>query len=563
MKKPDESTVVEHADGTRITSLPLSSLLIIEHPLFATTTYSNRQCIVNLSPEINITCKLNGEYNLSHNFGKYNLAIDCNGDMQYSSRDSGTYNINHASSSYILSATDTAFVNYTVNTDGEIHANNNNTESKIPVSFQPHFFIIPTDGHCYEIHHKTKLNGILSAFQQLAEVVVRSEQLDQHSQNCLTTFILPVSNEEKVLYPYQQESIIPANLQALKRLHSITTNCTAAKPFGIGVGRALDIGVYKSPKPMQSFTQPRLLKYRHFIQLDESFREKMKSSLTKYLTWREEKDTTEEQVLPPQNKRKEVSEHLNMSILSFKGMSSPEALLSHYKSSIENHSLSCSPTQKKVSQFADKIKTLNNDIKDAEVMKNSIKQALFPPYFQSKDGVDFLHSNKCSSPKKQSHTISYEHLSTDALSLKFSEDFTPMSAVPNSLFDPDASEQFSSTNSFTKIRPANPTPTHAQGNGSPSPIRPTNGISSEEVPMTTKEMAFFDKLPSAPNPVTTPALYYQLSGELRPTPVQLPRSISGSRPGEKPNIKVIIIIMICAIHIPLCLVFRSGRTSSS
>lgn len=544
MKKPDGSTIVEHADGTRITSKPSASLLVIEHPLFATTTYLEGQCVLNVSPEIEITCKLKGEYILANQSKKYQLSIASNGDTQYTSHGSGSYKINHTNSTSVLSATDSASIIYTVDTDGGIQVTNDNTELNIPINFQPHFFILQSDGLCYEIHSKTRFNSILNVAQELPEALVRSEELDQCPHSSSTTIVLPVSNEEKLLFPYQQETIIPQNLQTIHTGSTTSATATVTKPFGVGVGRALDIGGYKPPKPVQAIEQPKCLKYRHFIQLNESLQEKMKSSLIKYLIWREEKENIEDQALPSEDQMKEVSEQLHESVLSFKGLSSPADLLSYYRNSIENQNVSSSPTQKKDSQFPNKMDLLKQDVEDAEAMKSTIREKVFPPYFQSKDGVAFLHSNTSESHPLSKKLVSFETLSTDVLPLKASEDFTPLSAVPNSIFDPDTSsgsEQISSTASFTKIRPSNPTPNHAQGDGSPTPVRPANPVPCEEVSTSASNTAT-DKTPSAPHPPLTSSLYYQLSGELRTSPVHLPRSISGSKPGEEPNVKVCLFI---------------------
>jgi hypothetical protein len=540
LKRPDGSMIVEHADGTRITSS--SSSIIVEHPFFAMTTCEGETCTLNVTPDVDVKCLSKGRYNIKQSAKNYNISIESNGEVTYTSNDKGTYKIDHTNHSQVLTGTDSSSITYTADANGDLSVSNDtNANSTIPIDFLPHFIVIGPDGMSYEIHHAARYNALLDSLHQSANPVMSTS--NEANELSSTTVLYPCFDESLLPRPYQLQTIIPTNLQGIHSQRPLASPSSShppppsqPKPFGVGVGKALSIGEFNSPKPVVSFKEPEYFQYRHFMQPiapDLSLRDTFKQCLVKYLEWRQEKERRSDELLPVTTNTIEqqmATQNLQEKVASFNSLPSPEALLEHYTDSLKDKVDSPPPPRESSSNFIAAMENLREDIDRAKTTREIIKNGVFPPYFQSPDGIDYLRSqspnmktlaDKCPPLTKHSTIVTFDK--TTEITGKATEDneSSPIApAIPQaSLYDiSSGSEKFSSTISLSKSRPSNPTPLHAEGDQSLPNDRQVTQVAS------------MDGVSSAPN-------VHQQSYEEIAKPVKLPQSITGSRPGEVPNVK--------------------------
>lgn len=291
------------------------------------------------------------------------------------------------------------------------------------------------------------------------------------------------------------------------------------------------------------------------------------SCLSDYIKWKEENKKIGEELLPQESEEdKQQSAKLLECAQHFKGCPSSQELLKFYENAwkVAHCPPLPSPPCKK-SKLVQTIKDLKEEIKDTEDTKETIRNGVFPSYFKSYEGVQFLHSispdmdaleeNLASTRPKRKSLVSFDlgtiNVSYSDNKVTHSNQSTPTTFLAHEEDSPSGSEPgtaLPSTNSLSKLRPSNPTPIQAYGDRSPTSLRPMNptphqaigGTISDQSVLLNDQMSI-DNIPSAPCPPMTTSLMYQVSGELRKSPVQLPHSISGTRPGEEPNVQVSII----------------------
>ena len=575
VNRPDGSQVVEHADSTRITSS--STNIILEHPLFSRAIYltSTSQCILEFSSGLTLKCNPLGQYVITNE--EYELAIAGTGEVKYSFNKSSDYTIYLNNNTTILKATDSLATSYAVNTMGEIQVTNKPSHVTTPLDFHPHFFIIQQDGCGHEIHHKDRVDTLIKQAKQSPQSFVIAGKLPQRSQ-CDTTTIISPCTDGNVVMPYKEASIIPKSLQVGRNSTTKTAINGERKRFGVGVGKALDIGGYSAPEPPKVFTKPKNLKYCHFINMeseDLSLRESFMSCLSDYIKWKEENKKNGKELLPQES---EEDKHQSAKLLEcaqhFKGFPSSQDLLKFYENAwkMAHCPPQSSPSYKK-SKLAQTIMDLKEEIKDAEDTKETIRNGVFPSYFRSHEGVQFLHSispdmdvleeNLASTRPKRKSLVSFD-LGTNNVSYTDSKVTHSNQSTPTTFLAHEEDSSYSSepgttlpsTSSLSKLRPSNPTPIRAHGDESPTSLRPMNPTPHQAIGPTISDQSVLlndqmsiDNIPSAPCPPMASSLMYQVSGELRKSPVRLPQSISGTRPGEEPNVKVCTIdfYVVCSL----------------
>ena len=601
LHRPDGSIVTEHADGTRITSSSSSSSssssppsVTIENPFFARVTYvsTTGQCIVDLPSSIQVSCNTSGQYTLTDlNRDGFKLNISSNGKVEYqkSCNGDGTYTLHHSNESEILTATDGSCNTYTVNLTGGIQVNKVDTSKSTHTNFQPHIFLLQPNGIGYEVCNKIQVASVINEARQCPKNMIVEDKLVACPDVLTTTVISPsISLNHPQLLPYKEQTIIPKNLQA-----SSTGQCNnnthktrngMKKWFGVGVGKAFSIGSYRPPAASKVFEKPKALKYRQFIHFEsKELREALLSCVSKYVQWSLQNEEEKENLLPTKDKeQEEAAKSLLENVMHFKSVSSPLELLGLYQKAWEDkHCPTSSPPPLKKSKMSESIEKLKQEITDAEETKETIRNGIFPRYFRSRDGVEFLHSVSPDmealasklplNPPKRKSLVSF-HLpqeteaqnmeeKTQISGLSTPTTFASITLGVSDIDSPptsDHSTQFESTGSLTKLRPSNPTPIHAQGDGSPTMIRPLNPTphkasgkhkpveESHNDSLNEKDYDISNGLssPSAPIPPITPSLVYCVSGEMRRSPVDIPHSVSGGRPGEKLNAQVILFVIL-------------------
>lgn len=372
LKKVDGSIIVDHADGTKITSSP-SSFFKFEHPFFATTSFNSPQCTVKLSTAT-VTTSSNGHFTVSNNINNYNLNISPDGEVTYS-LDQSSYTIYHSyTNELLLAATDSYGVKYNVSSSGEIQQVNNevNKMPPIPSTFRPHFFLIEEDGNGYEIHDNAYFKELMDKAKSTEEIHVIEEEF---IKGCSTILVSPITNDKTPVY--QDRDIVPQTFRATPDTHSFNR-----KSFGVKVGRSQS--TLKSESPISHIEDPIAFTYREFIRpKEESFtlQEAFMLSLSKYLEWRQQSQKESFDALPLQIN--DSSHSMRSSPLSSK------SLLKFYKELWNKRNGSLIPTlpQSKSSSNASAKKDINSS-----KIKHDIINRNFLPYFQSSIGQEFLLS---------------------------------------------------------------------------------------------------------------------------------------------------------------------------
>lgn len=382
LKKPDGCMVVDHADGTRITS---SSTLCytFEHPLFIATSFKGLECVLKF-PTAEITAFSTGQYAILSNPPGYRLTIGADGEVQYTS-DHSVYKIHQCGKSNILSATDSAGVSYNISCSGEIQVDDNITQKIAPIIFHPHFFLIQQDGNGYEIHHSARVKELVTEADQSDEMQVIVEDSIEYSQ-CRSTVLLSSLSNKKVS-SFEVKEIIPKAFMATLEDHNVHAQ-VGKKRFGANVGRSLNIVDKKVSKYQPRFEEPDVYKYREFIQAKEAVPlETFKACVLKYLEWKQQSESRFQDILPIEvsstTESSKTSGELRVSSCS------AESLRKHYKAAWDARnslSLSC-PVKVKGS-----CKSIVEDSIDTGEMKYNISKKNFLPYFKSKIGMKFLES---------------------------------------------------------------------------------------------------------------------------------------------------------------------------
>lgn len=384
LKKLNGCVIVEHADGTRITSTPSSSY-IFQHPSFVAVCYEGTHCRLNLS-NIEIVSYSNGQYSISSKHKGYSLSIDESGKVEYILGQS-IYTLCHDNIDKVLSATDIAGVTYGVNSLGNISIEGNDTscDSSPSKIFLPRFFLICGDGQGFEVQNSSRVKEMVSRAHQCDEVLVIEEEFKECPQYYSTLLLSTLFNKNQCFS--DMESVIPKSFVATLRSDSTKVGKVTGKKFGVNVGKSLNVhseSVEFVPKHQKHCGY----KQRQFIQInDATLFETFKACLLKFLKWKHNLFSTNESVLPtiPNNM---VTANLQP---SFNLLLSPESLMKHYKNVWEASNTSF-PLQNKERDYACACKSISESSRDAKELKKKILRKHYLPYFQSTVGLEFLQS---------------------------------------------------------------------------------------------------------------------------------------------------------------------------
>ena len=518
--------MVEHADGTRFTthwsdevSDKIPSEVVIECAGFARVIYyqSQRQCKVDFPDHSKILCSTDGSYIISKP-NDYTLHIAPNGEAKYTpgfqqeqaqieQQSSGTYTLDHTGCSDILVTRDTLGNQFSVSAAGEISVLPSSTDMKVPphAAFTPRYFVLQEDGTCYEMVQSKTADAVIAAAESNRKAIVIRDTQFSEPNSTSTTIIEPYEVGSNSL-PYMEESIIPENLRTValscqaggEQKQTSINGCTHKRKFGVGVGKALMIGSYHKPPPQAPFVRPNALKYRQFVHVRPvcgETREEVYSGLTRYLTWCREQERGGEDLQPVDERtdsEKQVARELqsrwNQDISDKVNIPDSELSSKYIQLAVQQPSCEVIRSSERVGMKAKYSEGIKKELEDTEAAKIALREHKVMPYFES---MEYLRAkspdmeelaSKLAKPKQPTDVASTEalvskqaHSSCSTPSTLHSASMTlPPGGEVASPVPSEATGQLGPVGSLSKLRPSNPTPDHAHGNGTPTDIRPTN-----------------------------------------------------------------------------------------
>ncbi|RUS91851.1 hypothetical protein EGW08_000422 [Elysia chlorotica] len=667
---PDGTTVVEHADGTRITvyyretamsveendevcsaivSTQTLKFVKVECPAFATvefnTSTSENLTVFGSGTSINVFP--DGYYILHHSKGG-RIEVDTEGTMVYFPRRSRflehlmperelQYVLRH-NADIILETVDPDGNVFNVRSTGDYNVipvqaddalsddSEEHTSKKIAHYGQhaPRFFIIHGDGSGTELLRYQDVAEYLMLAEQNPATAVLKDVLPDHPGvkgiTVLKPYLLGLS--EKWFKNYDQESIVPSGIRCrdLKTLPPKEFVKPGPK-FGTNVGQGLNVGAANTgPVRVPILKCPRKLELRQVVQykpMADSLRSVLRKGLRSYaeavvgrmraeaLTNIDDIRTVDEQILAQDLKvladtqRKETRD------------CETEHVKSIYEAAVAPPPPSPPRTPQPKRTLADWERD-RREKEEEEHAKKKLKDKSIEPYFTSELGKAFLLTQASDmedmmrqlseDPRRDGNEAVRGDMNESRLTYTHSPMYNnnhppvpPSQARASVLSDRSVTSESPGTQRNNKngqetplsytagmseaatvtpsrgVRPHNPTPAHAAGQGSPAPVRPHNPTPAHAGKMQTDrpgnptpKIALGVETPSEYEPsrgeypmilehpweeedtqltsadrelARQRALTTNVVGELRTEPVPLPGSIKGGRPGAMPNVK--------------------------
>ena len=500
LHRPSGSLVVEHADGTRFTTVfkrgsSVPTEIIIECPGFARVVQMpvSCQCKLEFVDSTAVICSTDGSYTLSKP-NAYKLDISRDGKAQYKPDITilkGAYTLNYTGQGELLVASDQLSNTFTVNAQGEAST----TATKIPShqAFTPRYFVLDEDGS-YELLHNDSVKNIISKAEMDPKAVV----LKQQEPNCdnFTTIIEPCVTNLPII-PYMEEDIVPSNLRKNAKgdaLQQTSSPCkqNGSNRFGVAVGKALVIGSYEKRPPPKQFASPNALKYRHFVHLrlvEGSTKEQIFTGLTDFLIWSRKRESDADALMPGDS-RKGDEIAIARALQSKWNVPTEATVVANYTmaaSSNKNEKEEKPPAQtRKQVNFAVTVKA---ELEEMEAVQQALRNNEVPSYFQSEEyfsvqspDMDALAAElaqpKKTSPSQPVSTTADEQQDSKYTHSGVSTPSTLHSASVTMIAEREvvspAQSELGPVSSLSKLRPSNPTPDHAHGKGTPTEVRPTN-----------------------------------------------------------------------------------------
>ncbi|KAH9508941.1 hypothetical protein Btru_048357, partial [Bulinus truncatus] len=527
---PDGTTIVEHADGTRITvyyrdtpvavetgddrsSLGLKTykFIKVECPTYATVEF-NGETSENLTVFGNgtsINVFPDGYYILHHCQGG-RIEVDTEGTMVYYPR--RKLFIEHILPErplqYVLRHNDELIIE-TEDSDGNIfHVKANgdfnvtsaqddevlsdlsdeDLETKVRkvIAYNQHaprFFIIHDDGSGTELLRFQDVAEYLSHAELNPATAVLKEPIPDHPGVTGITILKPyLSNlSDKWLKKYDQESIIPPGIRCRDLINLPPKEFKKPGPkFGTNVGKGLNIGsLNKGPNRIPILKCPSKLELRQLIQykpMTEQLRNRLKNGVLKYseaVVARMRADNLMVIEDPRSEAEKKLADELSR--LSTKQQEcDPDHVKSLYEKAVAPQAPSPPPTPHPKRTQADWQQD-KREIEEEKRNKFKLKNKLIEPYFESEVGKEFLLSqaNDMEDMIRQLADDQIPQSTENGEERSSEKSFTPNPIYAQNLSQCATSDIVAVTPPENP-RPHNPTPAHAAGQSSPTPTRPQN-----------------------------------------------------------------------------------------
>ena len=500
LKSPDGSFVAEHADGTRITttvhpkdpSLPLE--VMAECPGFSRVTHTaSKQCFIHFPDGSKVVASTTGHYCIE-NGEEYKLEIrsrgDCHCVLQPAQSTAYTFTLDHTRGSNILVAKNKqSRVEYSVSHDGIPAVSHDEMIPPHP-AFLPRYFIVPSTGDPCQILSQTEMTSFLTAAetQPNTTTVVKGVPVPGF-EGATVSVMKALRSEMPAILPYKHGSIVPKNLSLNPGRKSNPNTANGKRRFGVGVGKSLSILTNTNEKTVPQKEIPTALQCRQFVsfeQFNELSRQRIREGLAAYVASRQQQQTAHNDLLP-------------VDLRDATERKAAQALKSEWLTKVSGDivRLALRDVHQQNAQVMDpdipdkepsKIKpadVLKQDLEQAELDQQALRNHTVPLYFDSEKGKQFLRSQspdmnqlalQLARPKPP---YAAQHNSTLSEASHSSTPSTLQSASiilqPVNGDSPDVGEVDTvSVSSVSKVRPAHPTPDHARGLHTPTDVRPTN-----------------------------------------------------------------------------------------
>ena len=547
VRSPDNSLVSEFEDGTRFTlsapknpkESPVLANVVMECSGFSRVSYDidTQQCKILFSDNSTVVCSRNGTYTV-HKEGSYDLHIKSSGEALYTIADA-VYTLNHTSQNQVFHCQDRLNNTFSMNPEGRV-----SIQAPKPVkhkAFDPHYFILNSDGSAFQLHENNSVNEIISKAESDPEAVVLKDLAVVDGASS-TTVIEPIHNPKVSpnTVPYQKDTIVPYNLRTGEITEPAVPNKSEKIPkFGTLLGTGLSIGTYEKPPVPKVYEAPLGYKHRnflHFPPLDDGRREQVHDLVASFIRKCKEQTNESESMQPIEYRSKseiQLAEDIWMKFAESNLFGDIPNLYEEGITKPKDEPQTIVPPGLS-EEGIEYLKNSKSELQEAADILSALRNKIIPPYFHWEQGkkclpllspdMPYLSSKLARAPPTLSEvmTTSQSSLQSSSVTLTMDESDSP------------CRNEFRSTTSNSKIRLSHPTPDHAQGKASPTETRPSN--------------------PSPPNTSTLPSLTapgalsaddtyastvtYNVMGNVRAASVPIPRSILGSRPGEEPNLKV-------------------------
>lgn len=501
LKCPDGSYVAEHADGTRITmtvllddpSTPLE--VMAECPGFARVTHTgSRQCLIHFPDGSKIVCSTTGDYTVEKK-DEYQLEVKPCGEshctLQPTESTAYTFIMDHTGVNDLLVAKGKmSSVKFSIDQDGTPTVSHRRTIPPHP-AFSPRYFVVPSNGNPYQIVSQTEMNVFLAAAECQSDTTIVKGEPVPGFEGTTVAVMEGLRRKTPAIMPYKNGSIIPKNL-SLDSTHSCQKSLAKGKKrFGVGVGRALSIQASRNKEPVWQVEVPDTLKCRQFVSLDQlndSSCEQICDGLASYIASRQLQQDAADDLLPVD--LRDTSEREAASDLKTEWLTKlSNNILSQALQDVrqQNASKMASKVDLKEPDTRNTTRVLNgikHDLEQAEHHRRALHNCTVPLYFESDDGKQFLRSQspdmsvlalQLAQPKPQ---LGSHHNTAGEVSCSSTPSTLQSASIvlhPVGAESPDVGEvDVVSLSSVSKIRPAHPTPDHAQGMHTPTNVRPTN-----------------------------------------------------------------------------------------
>ncbi|CAH1225250.1 SPAG17 [Branchiostoma lanceolatum] len=685
--RPDDSVVVEHCDGTRITTfykdviraVPVDENETGESPRmesarvkhvkvecvgYATLLFNSLDgsCMTVFGNGTSLMTNLNGTYQLYHGDGG-RLDMDADGTTVYAPRPDndlghggeeelalGSYLMRH-NTEMCCEMVDLQGNVFQVAVDGttsviragqygEEEGEEEGEEGGFPRRKKliqygehcPRFFIIHANGSGTELLRPKDVAEYLSMAARDPTCALIQDPLPEYPGVTGITVLKPHTSgiSQSWLKKLDEEVIMPKGLKSrdLKTM-SVSAEKTPGPSFGTNVGKGLSVGsVMSSPRPEPVLHCPDTLEIRQLVQykpVSEDLRRRLQLGLKAYAEHVLERDQTSASLMVQDPRTEEEKIHAAdlASQTIFGQGQEPEHyesadkkvtvmegdVTSVYEKAVEVPPPEPPPTPRN-KRTQDDWDRDRRELAEEQEGRNALKNKDVPPYFESEMGKHFLMSQ---APDMDALTRELAHdPRRDGSQVIRSNPDSPISVgespqgssghlvrvqetfstTPPGENTPITTEDSPSlglrvTSTTPNLRPTNPTPAHASGTGTPTPLRPKNptphaagvtlpsrpgnptptqdSTSQGSVPSETPSASLSLRpttIPEHPEPapenlensgqftsrsnqlssadgelVTTRSLLLDVNNQPRRDTVRLPRALDGGKPGSLPNEK--------------------------
>ncbi|XP_016389993.1 sperm-associated antigen 17 [Sinocyclocheilus rhinocerous] len=286
--KKDGTVIVDHADGTRITTfyqqgelqqhLSSEKLVRVEKAEFATVImdYEGRACDVIFGDGTFISATAHGSYKIYPHGGGV-LLIDKDGGVVYTSKQSqersernplGQYVMNHRAD-VLCHVTDPEGNHFQVNADGQVTITANGSETKEPETetelhqnagfktHPPRLFVVHEDCSASELLRAQDVEDLLQKAYCDSSIAILTDPLADSQQSFGITLLRPCPDiNSHWLSSKQEDDIIPTHLKSRKwESFPASEKKTPGPPFGTTLGCSLELKE-KPPKSSSIHIHP-------------------------------------------------------------------------------------------------------------------------------------------------------------------------------------------------------------------------------------------------------------------------------------------------------------------